>query len=89
MAAEVRSFDNPRIEMEEHYYNPVLTKLPALGLKAHYLEDILIESMLDIIELYKDQVRMETIRMKVLWKQTHQKDCSTGHVAPKSVPVIN
>ena len=26
---------NPRVELEEHYYNPVHTKLPSLGLEPH------------------------------------------------------
>jgi len=89
LAAEVRSFDNPRIEMEEHYYNPTLTSLPALGLEPHYLEDTLIESMLDVIKLQKDQVRMETVRMNVLWNQAHQKIDKSELMEPSSLGVMS
>ena len=34
MNVRVDHVQNPRVEAEEHYYNPVHTKLPALGLAA-------------------------------------------------------
>lgn len=69
LSTQVQNFDNPRIEMEEHYYNPVLTNLPALGLKPHFLKDTLIESMFDKIKQHEDRICKETIRMNVLWNQ--------------------
>ena len=43
---EIENFPNPRVEMEEHYYNAVNTKLRELGLKPHYLGEELVKSML-------------------------------------------
>jgi len=39
---------NPRLEAEEHYYNPTHTKLLELGLQPTLLSETLIESMLDL-----------------------------------------
>ena len=47
---EMRSFPNPRIEAEQHYYNATNTKLIDLGLKPHHLGEELVRSMLRIIE---------------------------------------
>src|SRR5918999_466522 len=34
---EIEHYPNPRVELEEHYYNAANTKLRELGLKPHYL----------------------------------------------------
>ena len=49
-------FPNPRVELEEHYYNAVNTKLRDLGLKPHHLGEELVRSMLSTIERHKDRV---------------------------------
>jgi len=36
---DIAHVNNPRIEKEEHYYNPIFTRLLELGLKPHYLTD--------------------------------------------------
>ena len=43
---EIEHFPNPRVELEEHYYNAANTKLRELGLKPHYLGEELVKSML-------------------------------------------
>jgi len=70
LSTQIQNFANPRIEMEEHYYNPVHTNLSTLGLEPHYLEETLIESMLAQIKMHKEQIREDTIRMNVQWKQS-------------------
>ena len=52
----IESIENPRIELEEHYYNAKHTKLLDLGLEPHLLSDTLVESMFGVIERYKDRV---------------------------------
>src|SRR5581483_11978402 len=47
---EVRSYPNPRVEAEQHYYNAVHTKLLELGLRPHHLGEELVRSMLAAIE---------------------------------------
>ena len=44
----IESIPDPRVEKEEHYYNAVTTKLPALGLQPHLLDDELIASLVEL-----------------------------------------
>jgi UDP-sulfoquinovose synthase len=61
--------ENPRIESEEHYFNPVHTKLTELGLKPHKLSDVLIDQMLQKIMANKHLINTETIQPRIRWKQ--------------------
>jgi UDP-sulfoquinovose synthase len=67
-SVEVQSFPNPRIEMEEHYYNATNTKLLDLGLQPHLLGEELVQSMLRTIELYKHRVIERAIAPQTQWK---------------------
>lgn len=67
---KIDHIDNPRKEAEEHYYNPTNTKLLDLGLKPHKLSEVLIDSMLDVIMKYKDNVDTEIIRPKIKWEES-------------------
>src|ERR687888_831445 len=67
-SVEVQSFPNPRIEMEEHYYNATNTKLLDLGLQPHYLGEELVQSMLRTIERYKHRVIERAIAPRTRWK---------------------
>ena len=72
LAAEIDHIANPRIEMEQHYFNPVHTKLLDLGLKPHFLSDELVGSMLEIILKYKHRIKNEIVLPKVKWNSTDQ-----------------
>jgi UDP-sulfoquinovose synthase len=65
---EVQNFPNPRIEMEEHYYNATNTKLLDLGLEPHHLGEELVQSMLRTIERYKGRVIDRAIAPQTRWK---------------------
>jgi UDP-sulfoquinovose synthase len=65
---EVRRIDDPRVEAEEHYYNPTHTKLLDLGLQPHYLSETLLESMFAAIERYKDRVIPDRILPRIRWR---------------------
>jgi len=57
---EIEQVENPRVEAEEHYYNPVHTKLLDLGLEPSHLGEELVRSMLTTIERYprpRDRLR--------------------------------
>ena len=64
----VDTIPNPRVELEEHYYNPVHTKLPSLGLQPTLLSETLIESVLHTIERHKDRVIAEGIDPTTQWR---------------------
>lgn len=66
---EIKNLDNPRIELEEHYFNAKNTKLLDLGLQPHYLSDSLLDSLLNFATKYRDRVNMNHILPKVTWKR--------------------
>jgi UDP-sulfoquinovose synthase len=65
---EVDHVENPRVEAEEHYYNPVHTKLLDLGLKPTYLGEELVESMLHAIQRHRDRVIESAIDPQTQWR---------------------
>jgi UDP-sulfoquinovose synthase len=65
---QVDHVENPRVEMEEHYYNPTHTKLLSLGLRPTLLSETLIESMLEIIRRYQDRVLEDVIAPVTQWR---------------------
>jgi UDP-sulfoquinovose synthase len=65
---EVNHMDNPRVELEEHYFNARNTNLLDLGLQPHYLSDSLLDSLLNIAIKYKNRVDPQQILPKVKWK---------------------
>lgn len=64
---EIKHLDNPRVELEEHYFNAKNTKLLDLGLQPHYLSDSLLDSLLNFAEKYKTRVNQQQILPKVSW----------------------
>ncbi|ACK64711.1 NAD-dependent epimerase/dehydratase [Rippkaea orientalis PCC 8801] len=67
---EINHLENPRIELEEHYFNAKNTNLLDLGLQPHYLSDSLLDSLLNFAEKYKDRVDQEQILPKVSWRRS-------------------
>jgi UDP-sulfoquinovose synthase len=65
---EIRSYPNPRVELERHYYNAVNTKLRDLGLDPTHLGEELVETMLHVIERYSDRVIERAILPTTRWK---------------------
>jgi UDP-sulfoquinovose synthase len=64
---EIQHCDNPRVEKEEHYYNPVHTKLLDLGLEPTLLGEELVESMIHVIERYKGNAIEASIDPQTRW----------------------
>ncbi|ACU98352.1 NAD-dependent epimerase/dehydratase family protein [Saccharomonospora viridis] len=64
---QIDYLENPRWELEEHYYNVKHTGLLELGLKPHLLSDTLIESLFPIVEENKHRVDMEKLFPSVKW----------------------
>lgn len=65
---EINHLDNPRIELEQHYFNAKNTKLIDLGLQPHYLSDSLLDSLLNFATKYKNRVDKQQILPKVSWR---------------------
>ena len=64
---EIQHVENPRIEAEEHYYNPNHTGLMELGLKPHYLDDMTLAKMLQFAMNYRDSIARDQIYRQVKW----------------------
>ncbi|MEW6059372.1 MAG: NAD-dependent epimerase/dehydratase family protein [Actinomycetota bacterium] len=74
---EVDHIDNPRVEAEDHYYNPTHTRLLDLGLKPHLLSAEVIESMFAAIERYKDRIITDRIMPRTRWTAVLQERAAT------------
>jgi UDP-sulfoquinovose synthase len=70
MSPQVVNAPNPRIELEDHYYNAKHTKLLELGLQPHYLGPELIDSMLTKIQRYASRINRGQLVMGVRWAPT-------------------
>lgn len=64
---EIKSIPNPRKEAEEHYYNPVYQGLQDIGVKPHYLTDVVMDRMFEMVERYKDNIRKDVIFKGIKW----------------------
>jgi UDP-sulfoquinovose synthase len=69
LKVEVNNLENPRVELEEHYFNAKNTKLLDLGLKPHYLSDSLLDSLLNFATKYKDRIDQKHILPTVSWRR--------------------
>ena len=63
----IRNIENPRIEAEEHYYNPRHTGLIELGLKPHDLTEDVLAQMMEFVVQHKKNIRQDYIYRKVNW----------------------
>jgi UDP-sulfoquinovose synthase len=80
LEVEVQHLDNPRVEKEQHYYNPKHTKLIELGLRPHLLSDVLLESMLQRVREYAHRIKKDIILPHVSWSGTDIK--AAGRKSP-------
>lgn len=72
LPVEIGHYENPRLEKEEHYYNAKHTALMDLGLKPHYLNEELVETVIKRIQQFKDRVIMDAIVPRIRWTQGDQ-----------------
>jgi len=66
---DINHLDNPRVELEQHYFYAKNTCLLSLGLQPHYLSDSLIDSLLNFASKYKHRVDEKQILPKVSWRR--------------------
>jgi len=68
LSVEIDHMPNPRIEAEEHYYNPVHKKLQELGLKPTWLSDTLVNEIFDEVERNRYRIDRSLVRPDILWR---------------------
>jgi UDP-sulfoquinovose synthase len=75
----IANVPNPRVELEDHYYNARNTKLLDLGLHPHYLGEELVRSMLKTIDRHKGRVIERAIAPRTRWRpSTFERDATAG-----------
>jgi UDP-sulfoquinovose synthase len=65
---ELQQIDNPRVEAEDHYYNPAHTKLRDLGLVPTLLSEELVGTMLQEVERFKDRILEGHLDPRIRWR---------------------
>jgi UDP-sulfoquinovose synthase len=64
---EIKNIDNPRVELEEHYYNPSYQGLLELGVKPHFLTKESMKEMFAVVSQYKNRIRKDVVFRGVKW----------------------
>lgn len=63
----IQHLPNPRIEREEHYYNPKHEALQSLGLRPNPLTVEELTGMIEIVRRFQNRIQVETIVRNVRW----------------------
>lgn len=63
----IQNLDNPRVEAEEHYYNPAHHGLRELGLRPHLLTDDVLVEVMNQVQQHRDAIRHDIILPKSNW----------------------
>lgn len=66
---QIKSIENPRKELEEHYYNPAYTGLVEIGLKPNFMTEDVLVTMLQKIIQFKDRIVENKILPRVKWNK--------------------
>jgi UDP-sulfoquinovose synthase len=76
--ATIEHRQNPRVELEQHYYNAKHTALLDLGLEPHKLSESLLDSLVNIAIENRDRVDESVIDPKVDWRETRNPVSAAG-----------
>lgn len=68
LSVKIDHISNPRVEMEEHYYNPKITKLQSLGLNPRHLSQEIIGGMLERVLASKQHIDEQLVYPTVKWR---------------------
>ncbi len=67
---KIQRLGDPRVEMEDHYYNAAHTKLVDLGLNPHLLDDDTIRNLAAIVEKHRDRIDLSVMVPTIDWRAT-------------------
>jgi UDP-sulfoquinovose synthase len=67
LKVRIDHLENPRVEAEQHYYNPKHQKLIDLGLEPHVLSDVLLNTMLKRIQQHAHRIKKDIVLPRVNW----------------------
>ena len=63
----IESIENPRVEREEHYYNPAHSGLLELGLEPHFLTEEVATGLLETVSRYRERIDPTVVFPRVRW----------------------
>ncbi len=69
LKVQVNNIENPRKELEEHYYNAQHHGLLELGLQPHFMTDEVVVQMLEAVKRYQQGIDRKKIEPRVRWKK--------------------
>jgi UDP-sulfoquinovose synthase len=75
---EIKNLPNPRIEAEDHYYNPDHTGLTELGLEPHLLTDERLADMIDLVRRHADSIHHDQIFRGISWANKNKTTPNAG-----------
>ena len=64
---EVQNLENPRVEKEDHYYNPMYQGLIELGVAPNYLTLESMKSMISLVQKYRSNINKNVIFNGINW----------------------
>lgn len=67
LEVKVNSIANPRVELDDHYYNAKHSKLLDLGLTPTLLTDAVLDSMLEVVMAQVNNVNPDVILPRIQW----------------------
>jgi UDP-sulfoquinovose synthase len=65
---EIQHLTDPRVELEDHYYNAAHTKLVDLGLVPHLLDAKTIRDLAAIVERWRDRIDLSVMVPTIDWR---------------------
>ncbi len=69
VSVKIDHIENPRVELEDHYYNAKNTSLLSLGLKPILLTEEFVARMIDRVQQSVEDIDTQTIHPKIVWHQ--------------------
>jgi len=70
LRVHVEHIPDPRVELEQHYYNAKHSKLLDLGLQPHYLSEALLDSLMNIAVRYRDRADASILMPRIDWRNS-------------------
>ena len=65
---KIKHINNPRIEQEDHYYNPKNTSLISLGLKPVVFDNKEIEKIYRVVKKNINRINLDSLEPNIKWK---------------------
>ena len=87
MDVRIDHLPDPRVELQEHYYNAKHTKLMDLGLKPHLLSESLLDSLLNIAVDFREKVDATLLLPRINWRKSRNNRKANPSVIADAVAV--